>query len=163
MITPEKYFYKDVFAWIPELLFPDFQQPKCLTCGDCQLTSHASYSFREVFALHETYFIFSGRVKCSECEKKALRIRMQADELRSERERELLKNSSPQYTFHTTDLEYLKSLPHERGARSSRSYRIAQRLHVHGFLRRRILPRNLVATIGVMQIRNGPHAAALRP
>ena len=108
----------------------------CLTCGKCPLSNHGGYDFREVIGLHETYFVFSGRVKCVQCERNAHDIRVQADALTSEREREELKKSAPQYTFHTTDLEYLKSLPHERGARSSRSYRIAQRLHVHGFLHR---------------------------
>ena len=108
-----------MFAWLPELLWSNFKQPMCLTCGKCPLSNHGGYDFREVIGLHETYFVFSGRVKCVQCERNAHDIRVQADALTSEREREELKKSAPQYTFHTTDPEYLKSLPYDRGELSS--------------------------------------------
>jgi hypothetical protein len=125
-ITPDKFFRKDVFAWLPELIFPNFQQPMCLTCGECRLTSHASYDFREVIALEATYFVFSGRVKCTSCERNAREINRQVASAATDREKEELKKAAPQYTFHTTDLEYIKSLPYEQG-----EFSLYNRLNAH--------------------------------
>ena len=125
-ITPDKFFRKDVFAWLPELIFPNFQQPMCLTCGECRLTSHASYDFREVIALEATYFVFSGRVKCTSCERNAREINRQVASAATDREKQELKKASPQYTFHTTDLEYIKSLPYEQG-----EFSLYNRLNAH--------------------------------
>ena len=104
-----------MFAWLPELLFPNFQQPLCLTCGESRLTSHANYDFREVIGLDTTYLVFSGRVKCSSCERIVREINTQVASATTDREKQELKKTAPQYTFHTTDLEYLKSLPYEQG------------------------------------------------
>jgi len=72
----EKFYYRDVFIWLPDVRWPREGMPACPNCkcnSKVQLHAHADVRDfgRRVTAEHTHYYVASRRYKCTKCEAQA--------------------------------------------------------------------------------------------
>lgn len=85
----EDSYYRDVFVWLPDIIWNDSCMPACPTCFQDQhvvLNGWPEWVGRRVFDIDTCYYIMTRRYCCSRCK----RIAAQTEE----------KKNKPQYGFH---------------------------------------------------------------
>lgn len=65
-VSPDPFYYPDIFVWVPELVFPGFKV-NCMKCNR-EANNHGWSDVRRVIGLHRNYYLLTRRHTCKHCE-----------------------------------------------------------------------------------------------